>query len=249
MANFLTGDSSILSYIGFIIMIFLYQKVLFWQIIWKLESDLKEIDMYRQQSEKYVLSKISKNPDKRVKESVSNFMNFFISPPVDIDPYGIMKKIEHIMNESERRFAYFVDHVAPDMSKEERANLRFALIGAIGVNQIYKIVRHLLITIKKTNNFPYASMFQMMMPQIMKLAKSNTKATKAFSEGVPIGDAIGPIVAASLKTIDMAVAHRTRTAISRPTLLDSMFLRWVKLLQARNPCLITTRSTHMCSFS
>jgi len=67
---------------------------------------LKEIDMYRQQSEKYVLSKISKNPDKRVKESVSNFMNFFISPPVDIDPYGIMKKIEHIMNESERRFTY-----------------------------------------------------------------------------------------------------------------------------------------------
>jgi len=54
MANFLTGDSSILSYIGFIIMIFLYQKVLFWQIIWKLESDLKEIDMSRQQSEKYV---------------------------------------------------------------------------------------------------------------------------------------------------------------------------------------------------
>jgi len=80
-------------------------------------------------------------------------MNFFISPPVDIDPYGIMKKIEHIMNESERRFTYFVDQVAPEMSKEERANLRFALIGAIGVNQIYKIVRHLLITIKKTNNF------------------------------------------------------------------------------------------------
>lgn len=202
MANFLTGDGSILSFVGFILFFYLYPKLMFWQMVWKLETDMKEIDAYRQQSEKYVLGKISKNPDKRTKDAVSNFMNFFISPPVDIDPYGIMRKIEHILNESERRFSYFVDQVAPDMSKDERANLRFALIGAIGVNQIHKIIRHYIITIKKTNNLQYAMMLQMVMPQLVKLAKSNTKATKAFADGIPIGDAIGPIVTASIKTKD-----------------------------------------------
>jgi hypothetical protein len=41
---------------------------------------------------------------------------------------------------------------------------------------------------------------QMTMPMLMKIAKSQLKATKAFVDGVPIGDGIGPLVIASYKT-------------------------------------------------
>lgn len=202
MANFLTGDNSILSFILLMLFFFLYPRLMIWQMTWKFETDLKELEGYRQQAEKFVLQKISKKPDKKLKAAVRNFMDFFIAPPVDLDPYGIMKKIEHTMDESERRFSYFVDQMAPKMDRTERANLKFAVIGAIGVNQIFKIVRHLVITIKKTNNLQYAMILQMMLPTIIKVAKANTKATKAFADGMPIGDAIGPVVAASLKTKD-----------------------------------------------
>ncbi|VVB61341.1 Uncharacterised protein [uncultured archaeon] len=200
ITTFLTGDNSILSFILLIIFFFFYPRLMIWQMTYKLESDLTELDGYRKASEDYVLKKISPKPDKRQKDLVKNFMDFFIAPPVDLDPFGIVKKIEHIMDESERRFSYFVESIAPKMNAIDKANLKFALIGAIGVNQIYKVIRHYIIMTKKTNNLQYAMMLQMLMPMIMKVAKANTKATKAFADGMPIGDAIGPMVAASLKT-------------------------------------------------
>ncbi len=198
--SFLTGDNGIISFILMMIFFFLYPRIMIWQMTYKLDSDLKELDGYRKASEEYVLKKISDKPDAKQKNAVKNFMDFFIAPPVDLDPYGIVNKIEHIMNESERRFSYFVESVAPKMSAIEKANLKFAIIGAMGVNQIYKVIRHYVIMTKKTNNLQYAMMLQMIMPMIMKVAKANTKATKAFADGTPIGDAIGPMVAASLKT-------------------------------------------------
>ncbi len=200
--SFLTGDNSILSFILLMIFFFFYPRIMIWQMTYKLEGDLKELDGYRKVAEDYVLKKISPKPDAKQKNAVKNFMDFFIAPPVDLDPYGIVRKIEHTMDESERRFSYFVESVAPKMNAIEKANLKFAVIGAIGVNQIYKIIRHYVIMIKKTNNLQYAMMLQMLMPMIMKVAKANTKATKAFADGTPIGDAIGPMVAASLKTKD-----------------------------------------------
>ena len=135
-------------------------------------------------------------------------MNFFISSPVDLDPYGILKKIEMIMDQSEKRFNHFVDRLAPKMSAEEKANLKFGLIGALGVNQIYKVIRHYVITIKKTNNLQLAMVLQMSMPMLIKIAKANVKATQAFVDGTPIGDAIGPMVAASYKSKEGAEVSR-----------------------------------------
>lgn len=202
ITSFLTGDNGILSFVMLMIFFFFYPRIMIWQMTYKLEGDLKELDGYRKVAEEYVIKKISSKPDAKQKNAVKNFMDFFIAPPVDLDPYGIVKKIEHIMDESERRFSYFVESVAPKMNAIEKANLKFAVIGAMGVNQIYKIIRHYVIMIKKTNNLQYAMMLQMLMPMIMKVAKANTKATKAFADGTPIGDAIGPMVAASLKTKD-----------------------------------------------
>ncbi len=201
--NFLGGDNSLIGTITsiiFLLFIVFYQKIMIMQTLWKAEKDLKTLDEYTKKAEGYVLHNISKKPDKKLKNEISNFMNFFISTPVDVDPYGILNKIEHVMNESERRFSYFVDSIAPSHGKTEKANLKFGLIGALGVYQIYKIVRHLIITIKKTNNLQMVLVLQMYMPLLLKMAKGNVKATHAFIKGIPIGDAVGPMIAASFKT-------------------------------------------------
>jgi len=201
-----------------------------WQMTYKLEGDLKELDGYRKASEEYVLKKISDKPDAKQKNAVKNFMDFFIAPPVDLDPYGIVHKIEHIMDQSERRFSYFVESVAPKMNAVDKANLKFAIIGAMGVNQIYKVIRHYIIMTRKTNNLQYAMMLQMIMPMIMKVAKANTKATKAFADGIPIGDAIGPMVAASLKTKEGDEVAK-EVVVSKESLAGST----VYVLKAKGP--------------
>ena len=201
--NFLGGDNSLIGTITsviFLLFIVFYQKIMVMQTLWRAEKDLKTLDEYTKKAEGYVLHNISKKPDKKLKNEISNFMNFFISTPVDVDPYGILNKIEHVMNQSERRFSYFVDSIAPSHGKTEKSNLKFGLIGALGVYQIYKIVRHLIITIKKTNNLQMVLILQMYMPLLLKMAKGNVKATHAFIKGIPIGDAVGPMIAASFKT-------------------------------------------------
>ena len=196
MALFATDLGSILSTVLFIVFFIFYPKLYIAQMVWKLEADMEKLDMYAAKTKEAVLKKISKNPDKKLKEAVNNFMNFFVSTPVELDPYGIVRKIEHVMNESERRFNYFVDQVAPKMNPIDKANLKFGLLGALGVNQIYKVIRHYVLTIKKSNNLQLAMILQMSMPMLMKIAKANVKATKAFLNGVPIGDAIGAMVPA-----------------------------------------------------
>ncbi len=201
--NFLGGDNSLIGTITsviFLLFIVFYQKIMVMQTLWRAEKDLKTLDEYTKKAEGYVLHNISKKPDKKLKNEISNFMNFFISTPVDVDPYGILNKIEHVMNQSERRFSYFVDSIAPSHGKTEKSNLKFGLIGALGVYQIYKIVRHLIITIKKTNNLQMVLILQMYMPLLLKMAKGNVKATHAFIKGIPIGDAVGPMIAATFKT-------------------------------------------------
>ncbi|NOR85692.1 DUF1512 domain-containing protein [archaeon] len=203
IGNFLGGDGGILgtlSTIMFFLFLIYYQKILMIQTVWKAEKDLKVLEEYDRKAEKCIFKKLGKNATKKNKESVKNFMDFFVSGPVDLDPYGIMSKIEHVMDRSEKRFKYFVNQIAPKASKEEKANLRFGIIGAIGVHQIYKIVRHLIISVKKNNNIQMVMLLQIYLPMLTKLAKSQVKATQAFVEGIPIGDAIGPIVAASYKT-------------------------------------------------
>lgn len=230
VTSFLTGDSSIISFILMMVFFFLYPRIMIWQMTYKLEGDLKELDGYRKASEEYVLKKISDKPDAKQKNAVKNFMDFFIAPPVDLDPYGIVHKIEHIMDQSERRFSYFVESVAPKMNAVDKANLKFAIIGAMGVNQIYKVIRHYIIMTRKTNNLQYAMMLQMIMPMIMKVAKANTKATKAFADGIPIGDAIGPMVAASLKTKEGDEVAK-EVVVSKESLAGST----VYVLKAKGP--------------
>ncbi|MEM7817115.1 MAG: DUF1512 family protein, partial [Candidatus Aenigmatarchaeota archaeon] len=65
-------------------------------------------------------------------------------------------------------------------------------------HQIAKIVRHYLELIKKFKLFQLAMIIQMQIPLISREAKAAMHATHAFVDGLPIGDGIGPYVAASL---------------------------------------------------
>ena len=139
------GDSplSIIIWIVFMVVFFLfYPRIMLSQIMWKLEKSARELEIMSDKSKRIVIRAISKKPDKRLKDSVSRFFEFFMITPVSLDPYGIVGKLDHLIKSQHDRFQYFVGQVAPKLDRERQANIEMGLAGGITVHEIAKIVRH-----------------------------------------------------------------------------------------------------------
>jgi hypothetical protein len=189
---------NILWFIFFMIMIFFYPRLMISQMIWRLQYTVDMLAGYTTNAKKIVLKKISKTPSKEVRDAINNFLEFFVIEPVSLDPYGIIKKIEHLSILSEKRFKYFVKNIAPQMDSESRANLMMGIAGAMSLHQLEKLVRHFVETIKKTRNLQLGLILQMQLPLIERVSKALLKGTEALTNGWPIGDSVGPLVLARM---------------------------------------------------
>jgi hypothetical protein len=107
-------------------------------------------------------------------------------------------KLEHVLDSSEGKFNRFIERNTDVEDEEKLADLNMAFKGVMGTHQIYKVLRHFRQLIKKTGNFQLVSITMMMMPIYRELAESQREATRAFVDQAPIGDAIGPLVAAKM---------------------------------------------------
>ncbi len=194
------GDvwSTIVWFVLFIFFIIFGPRLMVTQSILKLERDVSEIEEMAKKAKSHVYSFVAKSPTPKIRGSIDGFMEFFAVEPVSADPYGVMKKLDHIIKRSDKRFNYFVNQITPNFSKEDKRNLKGALGGAITTYQVAKILRHMLEIIKKYKMFQLAMVLQMQIPLIARMAKSALAATKAFTDGIPIGDGIGPLVIASM---------------------------------------------------
>jgi len=198
----LGGDNWLISFIllliFWVVVLPLYPRLMLSQILWGLNRTTENIEYMSRKSKDYIIKKISKKPSKKLKESMNRFFEFFVIEPVNLDPYGIVKKLDHIIKNEEERFEYFVDNIAPHMNSEEKANLRMGIAGGIELYMIAKIMRHYVETIKETKSYPLAVALQMQLPFIEKIAKALYSGTKTLADGNPIGDAIGCLVAADI---------------------------------------------------
>lgn len=198
--SFFGGDawSSVVWVIMFVFFMLFYQRIMITQIIFKLENSARMVEGLGKKAKNTMVSKISKLPNSTLRGQVSDFMEFFSIAPVSLDPYGIVKKLEHISQMSDDRFRYFVDQVVPKADEESKQDIIMGLSGAVQLNQIAKIVRHYVELIRKTKNLQLAMVLQMQLPMVEKISKSLLKGTEALSNGWPIGDSIGCMVAAEL---------------------------------------------------
>ncbi len=201
IAQFFGNDSilgNIISFLFIFIMLFLYPKLMVSQMIARMEQTAGMLDDFTNTARRIVTRKITKTPTKEIRDSINSFLDFFVIEPVSLDPYGIMKKLEHLTTLSERRFKYFIKRVAPKQNQEDQANLLMGLSGAWSLNHITKIVKHYIGLVKKTKNLQLAMILQMQLPLIERVSKALLKGTEALANGWPIGDAFGPMVATQL---------------------------------------------------
>jgi len=184
--------------IFFMVFFMFYPRIMLSQIMWKLEGSARKLEQMSLLAKKSVLAEISTNPSKQVRESVDRFFEFFFIEPVTLDPYGIVKKLDHMIKNEKEKFDYFVRQAAPNMGAEKRACIQMGLAGGIELHMIAKIVRHYVEMIKKTKSYQIAMIIQMQLPLIEIIAKALYKGTKSLAKGEPIGDGIGPLSIARL---------------------------------------------------
>jgi hypothetical protein len=167
------------------------------QLLWKLEKSAVMLEGLTTKAKNIVTKKIPKK-SKEIKEKIDNFLEFFMIEPVSLDPYGIIKKLEHISNLSEERFKVFVKDIASTLNKEEQANLVMGLSATISLYQLAKVVRHYVETVRKTKNLQLGMVLEMQLPLIERISKALLNGAEALTNGWPIGDSVGCIVAARL---------------------------------------------------
>ena len=156
-------------------------------------------NMVKESKKKLIKISVEKgNPVNDPTHAVDNFMEFFIVPPVSLDPNGVMDKFKTILDLGEERFKQMTKTIAPQADDEWKSNITMTLKATLGINGVAKMVRHNLELSKKTGNLQILLMLQMGLPMIMRLVKAEYEGVKAFSEGNPVGDGLGPLVSGML---------------------------------------------------
>ena len=191
------GPLEIIGILVFVLLIFLLPWLLRMRIISGVTKSTLELENIVEES-KGILKKLSNEKGKPVldqSEAIEDFMDFFVVPPVNLDPYGIVNKFEKILDLSEDRFKQMVNVIAPMADEETKANIIMTLKATLGINGVAKQVRHNLELARKTGNLQILLSLRMSLPLIMRIVKAQFEGTKAFSEGKTIGDGLGPLVA------------------------------------------------------
>jgi hypothetical protein len=171
------------------------------------------------------------NPSKDPRELVENYMEFFVIPPVDLDPNGIVEKYRKILDLSEDHFQRMAQELAPEADPEWISNIIMTLKSTLGLMGVYKMVRHNLVLAQKTGNLQILLMLQMNLPLIMRIVQAQFDGTRAFSEGKPIGDGLGPLIAGMLLKKHLELEERDGMIVGR----REMDGRHVIIARAKGP--------------
>jgi len=176
------------------------QKIQLSYMLRDIERKLLKLKYFRDEVRKRTIQHLNKYSDENIKvdEGVDRLLGSVVIEPVDKDPYGIMYKLEHIMNTWEETFENEVRALCPKADEKTVKTLTNLVDVARGLDYIYRVIRHYYLLGKKTSNIYTVLQVQMILPQVMEIAKAYRQASYAFAQGQPIGDGVGVLAVAKL---------------------------------------------------
>jgi hypothetical protein len=191
---------SLISYLFFIVLIFYGQRIQMYVMIREVENSLHKLKYIKEEGRKNAIDAIKEigKPTTDPSARVDRYLEYFTISPQNMDPAGIVYKLDHILEVRDTRLKDEVKLMAPSSDEVQVNNLENTLEAAMALNFIYKVVRHYYIQGKKTLSLYVIMQLQMILPMVMKEAEAYASALKAFAYGQPIGDGAGPLVAAKL---------------------------------------------------
>src|SRR5215472_1537354 len=127
-------------------------------------------------------------------QRVDQFLDYVTIMPVDMDPAGLVGKLDHVVSTNNDRVRAEVGALLNQNNPVTVSISENLLEVATSLNQIHKIVRHFYLLGKKTNSYFTLIQLQMLMPMIIQEADALLNAVDSFKMGQPVGDGIGPVV-------------------------------------------------------
>jgi hypothetical protein len=235
---------NLLFFVMIFISIFYGTKLQSWRSSREIETDLTKLKGWDDECKQILLKNFKKFADKKEIDKdlmlkLENFMTFVTIEPVSLDPFGVIPKLDHVINIRDDRFREEVAFMAPNAEpgSADAQNLENLLEAAMAVDFIYRLIKHYLILGKKSKSYILLMQIAMQMSLIMAMAKSYYHATKAFSEGSPIGDALGPMVAGSFIRNVNSEEEVPAVEIAKDTIMQEVNFedRVVYVVRAKGP--------------
>ncbi|MDC4231989.1 MAG: DUF1512 domain-containing protein [Nitrosopumilus sp.] len=199
----------------------------------EIKKDIQKLEEYTASTKKDFLNYVKNNLTSRTDPSkrLDDFFDYFTIMPVDLDPNGIISKINHLVRSREDFIRLQINGMFSDLSSVELSKLQNLLEIVTTLQLFYKHTRHLYLTAKKQKNFPLILPLQMMIPFIMEEAVALKDAMPAIKKGQPIGDSIGPMVVGQMMLNTTNELAAFETVWSKTTFED----RDLFLLKAEGP--------------
>jgi len=169
-------------------------------MIREVEGSLYKLKYIKDEGRRIAIETIKElgKPQADPTDRVDRFLEYFTISPQNLDPAGVVWKLEHILDVRDVRFKDEVKLMAPVADETQANNLENMLEAAMALNYIYKVIRHYYLLGKKTLSLYIIMQLQMILPLVMREAEAYASALKAFAYGQPIGDGVGALVAAKL---------------------------------------------------
>ena len=187
-------------YAVFVGFIFYGQRIQMMVMLNEVGGSLYRLKYIKEEGRKIAVETVKEigKPQADPTEKIDRFLEYFTIGPQNLDPAGVVWKLEHILDVRDTRFKDEVKLMAPASDETQVNNLENTLEAASALNFIYKIVRHYYLLGKKTKNLYVIMQIQMILPLVMREAEAYASALKAFAYGQPIGDGAGALVAAKI---------------------------------------------------
>ncbi len=233
LPDWISAISQILFLLIFV-MLFLGVNQRFQIYMWSrdIKAKLGILETMANESRKKTLDFMLRNRAKEPGKLLDKIVDFFVIEPVSIEPTDIIRRLDHLFNIRRKRFKEEFSRAMPDSDETARSKAETAAEITSALTWIYKIVRHILLTGEKTRNWILIMQLQLMMPQILRIAETYRRALNDFIQGVPIGDAAGPLVALRLTGSGNEWSQVDEDTIASKVELDG---REVIVIKAKGP--------------
>jgi hypothetical protein len=218
-----------------IVILMMYgQKFQSWMILGDISKSLAKLknmkEKARNEAIEYIRSYTSSTTDQA--ERIDKFLEYFTIMPVNLDPTGIIEKLDHIMRTRDDRIKGEIRKlVNTDINEIQSTRIENILEAATALNIIYKIVRHFYLMGKRTTSMFVLVQLQMVMPLLLQEAEALESGIGAFRKGQPIGDGIGPMVVGKMMVGKNKKILAQDTVVTQSEYMD----RKVYFLKAMGP--------------
>ena len=230
------GNSPIAYVIWFapIIVLMIYgQKFQSWMILSDVSKSLMKLKNMKESARKETIDyvKMATTFSSDAGQIIDKFLEYFTVVPVDLDPAGIIGKLDHVMRTKDERIRLEIKRMGSGLSETQTSRIENILEAATALNMIYKVVRHFYILGKQTTSMFVLLQLQMIMPLLLQEAEALKDGIGAFKKGQPIGDSIGPMAVGKM------MIGKEKKVIARETVYseDDCIGRKLYLIKAEGP--------------